>query len=71
MVAFLYRLGMYGYGFEKSYSRKTLRRMLENAGFVVTGDDAILFIPGWLRMVDLLCHTRYPPGARLTSAAVR
>lgn len=71
MVAILYRLGLYGYGFEKSYSRKTLRQMLEGAGFVVTDDDGILFIPGWLRMLDLLCHTRYPSAARLTAAAVR
>jgi SAM-dependent methyltransferase len=71
MVTILYSLGLYGYGFEKSYSRKTLRRMLEAAGFVVTGDDAILFIPGWLRMLDLLCHTRYPSVSRLTAAAVR
>jgi SAM-dependent methyltransferase len=71
MVAILYRLGLYGYGYEKSYSRKTLRQMLEAAGFVVTGDDGILFIPGWLRMLDLLCHTRYPFAARLTAAGVR
>ena len=45
--------------------------MLEAAGFVVTGDDGILFIPGWLRMLDLLCHTRYPSAARLTAAGVR
>ena len=71
MVAILYRLGLYGYGFEKSYSRKALRRMLEAAGFVVTGDDAILFIPGWLRMLDLFCHTRYPSVARFTAAGIR
>lgn len=71
MVAILYRLGLYGYGFEKSYSRKTLRKMLEAAGFVVDGDDAILFIPGWLRMLDLLCHTRFPFAARFTAAGVR
>jgi hypothetical protein len=71
MVTILYHAGLYGYGFEKSYSRKTLRRMLEAAGFVVIGDDGILFIPGWLRMLDLLCHTRYPAAARLTAAGVR
>lgn len=71
MVAILYRLGLYSYGYEKSYSRKTLRQMLEAAGFVVTGDDGILFIPGWLRMLDLFCHTRYPSAARLTAAGVR
>jgi SAM-dependent methyltransferase len=71
MVTILYSLGLYGYGYEKSYSRGTLRRMLEAAGFVVTADDAILFIPGWLRMLDLLCHTRFPSAARFTAAGVR
>jgi SAM-dependent methyltransferase len=71
MVTILYRLGLYGYGYEKSYSRKTLRQMLAATGFVVRADDAILFIPGWLRMLDLLCHTRYPSAARFTAAGVR
>ena len=71
MVTILYHLGLYGYGFEKSYSRRTLRHMLEAAGFAITADDGILFIPGWLRMLDLLCHTRYPSAARLTAKGVR
>jgi SAM-dependent methyltransferase len=71
MVTILYRLGLYGYGYEKSYSRKALRQMLEAAGFVITGDEAILFMPGWLRMLDLLCYTRYPAAARLTAAGTR
>ncbi len=71
MVAILYRIGLYDYGFEKSYSRPVLRKMLERAGFTVVGDDAILFIPGWLRMLDLLCHTRAPLFSPLTGAAVR
>ncbi len=70
MVALLYRLGLYGYGFEKSYSRGTLRRMLTQAGFSVVAEDGVLFIPGWLRMLDLLCHTRFPRLARLTATAV-
>jgi SAM-dependent methyltransferase len=71
LVAVLYRLGLYGYGYEKSYSHTSLRRMLEDAGFVVAAADGILFMPGWLRMLDLLCHTRFPPAARLTGAGVR
>jgi S-adenosylmethionine decarboxylase len=70
MVAVLYRLGWYGYGFEKSYSRASLRRMLVKAGFTFVADDGLLFIPGWLRMLDLLCHTRFPGLARLTGTAV-
>ena len=70
LVALLYSLGLYDYGFEKSYSRRTLTRMLTDAGFTVVGDDGILFMPGWLRMLDLLFHTRMPALAGVTAAGV-
>jgi SAM-dependent methyltransferase len=71
LVAVLYRLGLYGYGYEKSYSRKALREMLCRAGFSVTAETGILFIPGWLRMLDLVCLSWCRPLARLTGLAVR
>lgn len=71
MVEVLWRLGLYDYGYEKSFSRAQLRRMLESAGFDVADDDAILFIPGWLRILDLICHTRFRALAPVTAAAVR
>ena len=70
LVSLLYRLGLYSYGFEKSYSRASLRRMLADAGFRVVSDDAILFIPGWLRMLDLFFHTKWRPGVELTRVGV-
>ena len=63
--------GLYGYGYEKSYSRRALRRMLEQAGFDVVAETAILFIPGWLRMLDLACHSWCRPLAMVTGALVR
>ena len=68
MVAIMNSLGLYGYGFEKSYSRGSLRRMLEQAGFEVVAEDGILFIPGWLRILDLACHTWWKPASHLTGA---
>ena len=70
LVALLYRVGLYGYGYEKSYSRRALRTMLERTGFHVTNEDGILFIPGWLRMLDLACHVWLPALRRVTGAAV-
>jgi S-adenosylmethionine decarboxylase len=70
-VAALYRVGLYGYGYEKSYSRGALRRMLERAGLEVREETGLLFIPGWLRMLDLWCYTRVPALARVTGALVR
>ena len=68
LVALLNRFGLYAYGFEKSYARPVFRRMLEQAGFRITAETGILFIPGWLRMLDLACHTWLRPVSRVTGA---
>lgn len=70
MATVLQAAGLYAYGYEKSYSRRALRLMLERAGLSVVDDTAILFMPGWLRMADLACHTWWPPAARVTGALV-
>jgi SAM-dependent methyltransferase len=71
LAAGLQALRLYGYGYERSFSRRALRRMLENAGFDVVAETAILFVPGWLRMADLALHSYAPPLARVTAAALR
>ena len=58
LVWLLQRGGLYGYGDERAFSRRALRAMLERAGLDVVEESGILFIPGWLRMLDLWCHTR-------------
>lgn len=70
MATMLQAVGLYAYGYEKSYSRRALREMLERAGLAVVDETAILFIPGWLRMLDLACHTWCRPLARVTAALV-
>jgi SAM-dependent methyltransferase len=70
LATVLQAVGLYGYGYEKSYSRRALRRMLEEAQLQVVAETAILFMPGWLRMLDLACHAWCPPLARLTGALV-
>ena len=71
LAAMLQAVGLYAYGYEKSYSRGALRQMLERAGFVVSAETAILFMPGWLRMIDLACHAWCRRLTVLTGAAVR
>lgn len=71
LVAALYSVGLYGYGYEKSYSRRALRQMLERAGLEVVAETAILFIPGWLRMLDLSVHAWCRPLAWITAALVQ
>jgi SAM-dependent methyltransferase len=64
-------VGLYGYGYEKSYSRRALRQMLEQAGLIVVAETAIVFMPGWLRMLDLACHSWCRPLSVVTGALVR
>lgn len=71
LVAGLSAVGLYGYGFEKSYSRASLRRMLRASGLEVVHETGILFIPGWLRMLDLACHVWCRPLSRLTGLLVQ
>jgi SAM-dependent methyltransferase len=70
-VTALQAIGLYGYGYEKSYSRRALRQLLEKAGLDVVAETAILFIPGWLRMLDLACHAWCRPFAAITRVLVR
>jgi SAM-dependent methyltransferase len=71
LATVLQALGLYAYGYEKSYSRRALRAMLERAGLTVVAETAILFIPGWLRMLDLACHAWCRPLEVVTGAVVR
>jgi len=71
LATLLQATGLYGYGYEKSYSRRALRRMLADAGLEVVAETAILFIPGWLRMLDLACHSWCRPLTAVTGALVQ
>jgi hypothetical protein len=56
---------------EKSFTPAALQRLVESAGFRVTARTGILFIPGWLRMLELLLYTRRSPLTVATTPAVR
>ncbi len=71
MVDVLNRLHLYAYGMERSFTPYAFRRLLEAAGFRVRVVSGILFMPGWLRMLDLWCHTRMPPLTRVTGWLLR
>jgi SAM-dependent methyltransferase len=71
LVTVLQAIGLYGYGYEKSYSRRALRRMLEEAHLTPVAETALLFMPGWLRMLDLACHTWCRPLASVTGLLLR
>jgi SAM-dependent methyltransferase len=71
LAAVLQAVGLYGYGYERSFSRRALRRMLEAAGLEVVAETAILFVPGWLRMADLTLHSYCPRLAPLTGLLLK
>ncbi len=71
LVHALNRTGLYAYGFEKSFTPRQLLRLLEGVGLRVTAQTGILFLPGWLRMADLWCHTRASRLTGLIGALVR
>ena len=71
LATVLQALGLYAYGYEKSYSRLALRQMLQRAGFTIVDETAILFIPGGLRMLDLACHSWCRPLSAVTGLLVR
>lgn len=70
-VEVLSRLGLYAYGYERSFSRRALRAMVEAAGFVTVAETGILFLPGWLRMLELLCRRSAPAVTPLVRVALR
>ncbi len=58
MVGLLLAWKVYAYGYEKSFSFGSLERVLRAEGFRVVARTGILFIPGWLRILDILLETR-------------
>src|SRR5262245_46815705 len=71
LVHTLNAYGLYGYGVEKSFTPGALQRLLESAGFRVTARTGILFMPGWLRMLELWLYTRRSPLTGVTTPLVR
>jgi SAM-dependent methyltransferase len=67
LVAILQAVGLYAYGYEKSYSRRRVRHMLQRAGLNVGAESSILFIPGGLRMLDLACYVWCRPLSMVTT----
>jgi len=71
LVSLLQVFGRYPYGMEKAFTPAALRRLLTHAGFRVTALSGILFMPGWLRILDLWCHMRVPRLIGITGWLVR
>jgi SAM-dependent methyltransferase len=63
---FLQALGRYPYGFERWYTNGELRQQLANQGLRVVSRDGILFLPWWLRFLDLYLWVRRPASRYLT-----
>jgi SAM-dependent methyltransferase len=64
----LERFKLYPYSPERVFSARALRAAVERNGLRVTQRTGLLFLPGALRLVDLLLHTRGNVLSRLTPA---
>ena len=71
LVWLLELAGLYPYAPERSFGAGELRRIVEAAGLAVRERTGILAIPGSLRMLDLLLHTRGRTSRRLIPALLR
>lgn len=70
LVGLLAHFGKYPYAPEKSFGSRELRRDLEGAGFEVLERTGILALPGFVRLLDLFCHTRGIPLDPLWAALI-
>lgn len=59
-IFLMQRMGLYPFGFEKSFSKKKMIQLLKNADFKIIYQSSLLFMPGFLRILDLFfyCHLR-------------
>ena len=62
-VAVLNRLGLYAYGYERSFTPSRLEGLLWSIGFQVVDRTGILFMPGLLRLADLFLYVHWPGSA--------
>jgi SAM-dependent methyltransferase len=66
-VYLLSKLGLYAYGYELSFSMRTLNRLLQQVGFRLIDSTGILFMPGLLRMADLYFFCYAPRATAFTA----
>ena len=71
LLVFCLRLfNCYPYGMERSFTAAQLRSMVEKFGFEYRAVSGLLFIPGWLRMLDLYLHTKNAAMATFTGPLI-
>lgn len=63
-------LGLYPYGYEKWYTNSQLAARLESNGLTVINRDSILFLPWFLRFVDLFFWLKVPRLSCITGLVV-
>ncbi len=71
MVSILSWLGKYPYSPEKAFSAAQLAKLLAGVGFEVREITGALFMPGWLRLLDLWFSARRARLAKLTAWATK
>jgi len=71
MVWILDLMGKYPYSPEQSFTRRELQMLLRWAGFRIKGGSGVLFMPGILRITDLIFYTRLKPLTAITNILLK
>lgn len=66
LVFLMQKLGLYSFGYEKSFSKKELRLIIEKANFEVQSYGSLLFMPGILRILDIFLFLYMRPLTKLS-----
>lgn len=66
LVFFLDKLNLYPYSPEKSFTYTELKKEIETAKLKVMDRTSVLFIPSWLRILDIFFYTRCPVLVKIT-----
>lgn len=70
-VSLLKSLGLYAFGYEKSFSRSEFSQLVKKIGFKIIAERSLLFMPGILRMFDLFCYHHAPYFLPLTKICLK
>jgi SAM-dependent methyltransferase len=65
-VFLLQKLGLYSFGYEKSFSKKEMAQILKKNDFIILDQSSILFMPGILRILDLFSYVHFRPLTKIT-----
>lgn len=69
-VFLMQRLGLYSFGYEKSFSKKKMIQLLKKANFKIINQSSLLFMPVIIRILDLFLYKHFRPLVKFSNALI-